>query len=124
MGLSCNVNIIIISCVFSALAFISVSLRFYGKSLKRTRFGADVSLILPALVKERPHSLLSYWILTAFQAFVGGMGITNITAALHGGLEDEMPMNEQGGLGSNHSTTIFLQVRPHWIGTNPNIQTT
>ena len=55
MGLSWNVNIIIISCVFSALAFVSVSLRFYGKSLKRARFGADESLILPALVRKNDH---------------------------------------------------------------------
>ena len=52
MGLSRNINIITISCVFSVLAFISVSLRFYCRSLKRARCGADESLILPALVKR------------------------------------------------------------------------
>ncbi|KAK0511661.1 hypothetical protein JMJ35_006234 [Cladonia borealis] len=39
------------------------------------------------------------------------MGITNIVAALHGDLEGEVPMNEQSGSGSNHSTTVFLQTR-------------
>lgn len=94
MGLSRNINIIIIiSCIFSALAFISVSLRFYGKSLKRGRFGADECLILPAL------------------AFVVGMGITNIIAALHGELEGQLQVNAQGLLGSNRSTTVFFQTR-------------
>ena len=52
------------------------------------------------------------------------MGITDIIAALHGNLEDEMQVNEQAGLGSDHSMTVFFQVRPDWTGTNLYLKTT
>lgn len=52
------------------------------------------------------------------------MGITDIIAALHGNLEDEMQVDEQARLGSNHSTTVFFEVRPHWTGTNLYLETT
>ena len=52
------------------------------------------------------------------------MGITNIIAALHGELKGQLEVNEQAGLGSDHSTTVFFQVRPHRTGTNLNLKTT
>ena len=52
------------------------------------------------------------------------MGITNIIAAVHGNLEDEMQVNEQAWSGSNHSTTVLFQVRPHWTTTILKLKTT
>ena len=52
------------------------------------------------------------------------MGITNIIAALHGELEGELQVNEQGWLGSTHSTIVLFQVRPYWTDTNLNLKTT
>ena len=52
------------------------------------------------------------------------MGITNIIAALHGELEGQLQVNEQTWLGSNHSTTVFFQVRPHRAGANLDLKTT
>ncbi len=50
MALSGNDNIIVISVVFSLVAAVAVVLRFYARSLKHMRLGADDYTILPALV--------------------------------------------------------------------------
>lgn len=96
MGLTLDINIVIIAVVFSAATLLVVSLRFYARTRQHASFGLDDLLMIPAAVCAI------------------GVGVANIISATHGHLGRHIQMGPDGPIYGEFLVTLF-QVRDiHW----------